>query len=163
MSRWTHVVGCIQCSWDYEKAEKCLGRPVLWDDHNKLGLKWDTPEYEDYFENVWKKAFEDNKKGEGIPMGSEGSLDWYFVQTKDEHVLGEGSLIAIQGDLRDYGWEDEVEYIIKWFKRAAFQSRFATLTINDEWSDNFITITITFGIVNVYKSPKDKGERYENN
>ena len=162
MSRWTHVVGCIQCDWDYEEAEKRLGRPVLWGDTDELGLQWGTPAYEDYSKNVWEKAFEDNEKGEGIPMGSEGSLDWYFVQTKDGHVFGEGTLIAIEGDLRDYGSESEVEYIIKWFKRAAFQSRFATLTIEDEWSDDYITVRINFNIVNISKYSK-KGEKYENN
>ena len=158
MSQWTHVVGAIQCSWTEEEAVEKLGKPVLWDDTNRLGLKWGTPEYKDYSENVWKKAFEDNDKGEGIPMGSEGSLDWYFVQTKDKDVIGEGSLIAIQGDLRDFGSEKEVNFIIEWFKRATKKVRFATLTIQDDWSDEFITITSTWGDVSICHYSIEEGK-----
>lgn len=159
MSQWTHVVGTIQCSWDEATAIEQLGKPVLWDDHRVF--KYGTPEYEDYMENVWKKAFDDNEKGIGIPMGSEGSLDWYFVQTKDENVLGEGSLIAIQGDLRDYGGETEVQYIIDWFIKAVGKARFATLTINDDYSDEYVTVTINWGDICIVHYKAEGGDNHE--
>jgi len=140
MSQWTHVVGSIQCSWSKDKATEFLGKPVLWNDHEDL--EYGTPEFEDYFKNVWDKAFDDSEAGTGIPMGSEGSIDWHFIDVpSQEHTLGEGSMIAIEGDLRDFGGEHDIQIIINWFKRAAKKARFATLTIKDEYSDEYITLT----------------------
>ena len=153
MSQWTHVVGSIQCSWDKKQAIEKLGKPVLWQDADKF--EYGTPEYKDYYENVWKKAFQDNKEGKGIPMGSEGSIDWYFIKTNQEHCLGEGTLISIQGDLRDFGGDEEVDLIVNWFEKATEDARFATLTIKDEYSPNYITIITYWGKCYVLKQNDD--------
>ena len=145
MSQWTHVIGSIQCCWSKKEALEKLGKPVLWDDCEKLGIKYGTPEFEDYSENVWRKAFKDNEKGEGIPMGSEGSIDWYFVNTANEDALGEGTLIAIQGDLRDFGGKKDIQVIINWFEKATEHARFATLTIKDDDSPKYITLISDWG------------------
>ena len=144
MSQWTHVIGTIQyCYKKPEDLEKILGKPVLWKD--ALKFKYGSPEQEDFHQNVWCKAFDDNEKGRGIPMGSEGSLEWYFVDTSEanENVLGEGSLIVIEGDLRDYGGKTEVNYIIKWFTNVLkeLSAREGILKIRDEWSPEIIIVT----------------------
>jgi len=143
MSQWTHAIGTIQYSYRKpEELEKILGKPILWKDG--LQFKYRSPEWEDFHQNVWCKAFDDNEKGCGIPMGSEGSLEWYFVDTSEanENVLGEGSLIAIEGDLRDYGGETEVNHIIKWFTNALVElgAREGILKIRDDWSSETIIV-----------------------
>ena len=155
MSQWTHMVGVIQCSWTKEEAEKLLGKPVLWDDHYKLGLKYGTPEYKDYMDNVWGKAFTDWEDGHGIPMGSEGSVDWYFTKTVDENCIGMGSIIAIQGDLRDFGGTYDIEQTIQWFVNAAKEARFASLVIKDEWSDEYIYIVADWGHIMISKGKEN--------
>jgi len=148
MSQWTHMVGAIQCHWTEEEAIERLGKPVLWNDTKKRGIKYGTPEWSDYYENVWSAAFDKFEKGEGIPMGSEGSVDWYFSKTNDDpSCLGMGGMIAIQGDLRDFGGDYDIKKTIDWFVRAAKGARFATLTIKDEWSTKYINVTISWGTV----------------
>lgn len=159
MSQWTHVVGSIQCSWTKDMATEFLGKPVLWDDHK--AFKYGTPEFEDYFKNVWEKAFDDSEAGTGIPMGSEGSIDWHFIHNESkEHTVGEGTMIAIEGDLRDFGGDKDIQTIINWFERAAKKARFATLTIKDEWSEEYITFTYSWGhgIEVKYKAEKNDSE-----
>lgn len=162
MSQWTHIVGAIQCHWDKETAIKRLGKPVLWDDAKRMGIKYDTPEYEDYYENTWAKAFQDNRDGCGIPMGSEGSIDWYFTKT-DEDYLGKGGMIAIQGDLRDYGGDKKIQFIVDWFIRATEDVRFATLTIRDEYTTEFVQVIVDWGHVIVARIPGEPAEEEESN
>lgn len=161
MSQWTHVVGSITCSWTKEEAIEKLGKPVLWDDHRVF--KYGTPEYEDYMKNIWEKAFDDSEKGVGIPMGSEGSIEWYFVEAPiNEHTLGEGSMVAIEGDLRDFGGEADIQIIINWFKKAVKDARFATLTIRDEYKDEYITLVHEWGTWNEIRYPTgEEGEGEE--
>ena len=154
MSQWTHVIGSIQCSWTKEKAIELLGKPVLWNDAEKLGIKFGTPEWENYYDNVWAKAFENNRKGVGIPMGSEGSIDWYFSNTADD-AIGEGSIISIEGDLRDFGGDAGIKLIIDWFVRAASESRFATLTIKDEFSEEYVNVIVDWHGVFISKVDKE--------
>lgn len=157
MSQWTHIVGAIQCSWTEEEAIEKLGKPVLWDDGKAL---FGTSEWDGYYQNVWCKAFDDSAAGVGIPMGSEGSINWKYVST-DEWYAGAGTLIAIEGDLRDFGGENDINLIINWFTRAAKKARFATLTIKDEWLDEYITVICDlWGTVTVIKHT---GENDENN
>lgn len=156
MSQWTHMVGTIQCSWSKEQAEEYLGKPVLWEDCKKLGIKYGTPEYEDYMENVWCKAFKNWEEGKGIPMGSEGSVDWYFNETVDENCIGMGSIIAIQGDLRDFGGEEEIKMVTQWFINAAIHARFAILVIRDEYSDEFVYVCVDWGHVMISKGKEGK-------
>ena len=160
MSRWTHVIGSIQCGWQKDMATEFLGKPVLWDDHEDL--EYGTPEYEDYFKNVWEKAFDDSDAGTGIPMGSEGSIDWHFIDVpSQEHTLGEGSMIAIEGDLRDFGGDKDIQTIINWFARVAKEARFATLTIKDEWSHEFITLTYYWGTMLETRYKDNEKENFE--
>ena len=156
MSQWTHVIGTIQCSWTEEDAIELLGKPVLWSDTDDL--EYGTPEYDSYYENVWRPAFDNFAKGKGIPMGSEGSVDWYFVKTKDQNCLGEGSLIAIQGDLRDFGGEKDIQGIIDWFVNAAKHARFATLIIKDEYSDEYVHIVADWGHIMIAKYTSGEDE-----
>lgn len=159
MSQWTHMVGTIQCSWSKEQAEEYLGKPVLWEDWS--GIEFDTPEWKDYYENVWSAAFDKFENGEGIPMGSEGSVDWYFSETNDDpSCLGMGGIIAIQGDLRDFGGEPDIKKAIDWFVRAAKWARFATLTIKDEWSTKYIHVIVDWGHIIIAEIKEDE---YENN
>lgn len=155
MSQWTHVVGAIQCSWTKEEAIEFLGKPVLWEDLKKLDLKYGTPEFEDYINNVWKKAFEANEMGFGIPMGSEGSIDWHFIET-ETNALGEGTMIAIEGDLRDFGGDEEVQFIIDWFSKATKKARFATLVVRDDWSDQYISVVSCWGNITITKYEESK-------
>jgi len=156
MSQWTHVIGTIQCDKEDKFVVKALGKPVLWSDSDEL--EYGTPEYEDYDENVWKKAFEENRKGRGIPMGSEGSINYKITSTLEENdYAGEGTLVAIEGDLRDYGGEKDVDFIIDWFTRGAreLHARAAVLSIDDEWSDQFVVVYWDFGRVRVNYFPKE--------
>lgn len=151
MSQWTHAIGTIQCrTCTKEEVERIMGKPVLWNDH--LDIKYGTPKWEDYHKNVWCRAFEENEKGRGIPMGSEGSMEWYLVDTSknNENVAGEGTLIAIEGDLRDYGGEAEVQYIIQWFRKAVDElgGREAILKIHDEWTPYSLVIMYNWALKN---------------
>lgn len=156
MSQWTHFLGTVQCCGTEEEVEKAFGKPVLWNDISKLGYQCGTPEYDDYYKNVWYQAFKDFRLGRGIPMGSEGSVKWKFSDThnidyddgEDYTAMGEGSLIAIEGDLRDFGDEDDIQKSIDWFVKGcnAIRARLATLYINAEWGD-IILIEFTWGEV----------------
>lgn len=134
MSQWTHFLGTIQCSRSREAVEAALGKPVLWgdDDH----LEYGTPEYEEWYENTWTAAFRNFGRG-GIPMGSEGSVNWHFTKTGNGEytAIGEGSLVAIEGDLRDFGEEEsDITNSINWFLKACetLHARTAVLRIEVE-------------------------------
>ena len=136
MSQWTHFIGTIQYNGNYDDALKALGKPILWNDAKQL--EYGTPQYKDYYTNVWRAAFKNFEAGQGIPMGSEGSINWKFSDTsvENENVLGEGALIAIEGDLRDFGEnDDEINRSIAWFEKACQQlyARDAVLKIDVEF------------------------------
>jgi hypothetical protein len=49
-------------------------------------------------------------------MGSEGSLNWNYIPYKDNnHSLRQGIYI-IDGDLRDYGSDEDIDKIVNWIK-----------------------------------------------
>ena len=91
-------------------------------------------------------------------MGSEGSINYKITSTLEENdYAGEGTLVAIEGDLRDYGGEKDVDFIIDWFVRGAreLHARAAVLSIDDEWSDQFVVVYWDFGRVRVNYFPKE--------
>lgn len=144
MSQWTHVIGTIQCSKEDDLVVKALGKPALWSDE----IDYET----------WKNAFEENRKGRGIPMGSEGSIHYKVIDTSEKNdYVGEGTLVAIEGDLRDYGGEKDIDFIIDWFTKGAqkLDARAAVLSIDDEWSDQFVVVYWDFGRVRVNYFPKE--------
>ena len=100
MSQWTHVCGLIRIDsmWDVRKS--------LIDSFGK------TYKYADSIE-AWEACT--------VPTGSEGSVQYDIVNTRDEKkfALSGGSItfgyVAIHGDLRDY---DDANEIYEWIKNA---------------------------------------------
>lgn len=159
MSFWTHFIGTMQfCARSYEDVEAVLGKPTLFEDV----WRWDdwedrTEEEIDRRQNeLWVPAFEAWRNGTGMPMGSEGSINWRYVDTSRENdkVLGEGTLVAIEGDLRDFG--DNIEDIKKsilWFRNKCFAlgTRNAVLRIQADWYQFVIYGYSTRLIVHAFK------------
>lgn len=97
MSQWTHVAGII-------RIDSMAG--ILSADTIKLTLKalMGTPVT---YEDLMGDDIETH-----VPMGSEGSLQYEIVKTRDENGLPWGH-VAVWGDLRDY---TDVEAIKVWFQ-----------------------------------------------
>lgn len=89
MSRWTHVNGLIRV--------------------NAICSNFKNNEI---LEDI-QKCF-----GTTIPCGSEGSLQYEFIELKEENSINCG-VIAIHGDLREYWNKDE---IVNWIKIAISSS-----------------------------------------
>lgn len=168
MSCWTQVIGNIitSCS-DYEKIESIMGKPVEWPE-----LDFDLPKDEfmrqlnDFQSNVWKPAFERYRTYEDqLPMGSEGSIDWRYVDTNDinERVAGKGTMIAIDGSLRDFGGEEDVRKTVKWFVRCCHElyARYAVLVISDDISSYKTTVIYNWGTAYIYHNGDDFKEQIQ--
>ena len=97
MSNWTHVAGVIRIDdlrLDNIKPdfEKVFGKTLRFED--------DWPEYDEF------------KKEEYLPIGSEGSLEMSVYVNEDIHCMA-AYVVTIFGDLRDH---DDPDEIINWFK-----------------------------------------------
>ena len=134
MSQWTHVVGVIQLDpVNQETVENALGVPLTWND----------------MMNRTERFFRHAKSAVEIPAGSEGTIVWYLQDTTEKkegdeswNVLGEGSIISIEGDLRNFGECDEdVQEIAEWFINGCKKlvgPRWATLSIEVEFGNSYI-------------------------
>ena len=132
MSQWTHVIGVIQTSpVTQEAVENAFGVPKTWKD-----MWYHT---ERYFR---ESPIE-------IPRGSEGSIVWHLQDTvqkvnenDSQSVIGEGSIISIEGDLRDFGdCDEDVQQIAEWFINGCKKlncPRWATLSIEVEYGNSYI-------------------------
>ena len=146
MSFWTHFIGTMQFrSRSYEEVEAILGKPTLfrdvwtWDDDEERTEE----EIHRRQEELWKPAFVAWENGTGMPMGSEGSINWRYVDTsrENDHVFGEGTLVAIEGDLRDFGADiEDIRKSLLWFRSKCFDlgARESVLRIQTDWWYNFI-------------------------
>lgn len=121
MSIWTHVIGTIQC----EPSTK-----------DKLVAALGTP---------WKFGHLNETRfvGPHVPEGSEGSIQW----TASHHgnskwrVVGEGTVIAIEGDLRDYGDDiRDIKEVVDWFTHGceALDARAGLLSISVEFGPQLV-------------------------
>lgn len=131
MSQWTHVIGVVQlCPVTQETVENAFGIPKTWKD------MWHHTER--YF----------RESPVEIPTGSEGSIVWHLQDTRELvgeddqwNILGEGSLISIEGDLRHFGECDEdVQEIAEWFINGCKKlgPRWATLSIEVEYGNSYM-------------------------
>lgn len=144
MSQWTHVLGVVQLyPVKQERVENAFGIPKTWKD------MWHRTER--YFRESPVK----------IPTGSEGSIVWYLQDTTEKTdegenwtVLGEGSIIFIEGDLRDFGECDEdVQEIAEWFINGCKKlggPRWATLSIEVEYGNSYV-IDVTWDKYIIHK------------
>lgn len=127
MSQWTHVIGTIQC-----------GRVSDEEVAKSLGTTWT-------FEEMWNKTIQ-NKKfiGPKVPEGSEGSVQYNITrhnENEEFRAIGEGTLIAIEGDLRDYGDDiRDVKELVDWFTQGCqfLDARLAILSISIEFGPQLI-------------------------
>lgn len=145
MSFWTHFIGTMQfCSSSYEEVEAILGKPTLWPEFDyHLPKDEFMSQVEDFSNNIWMPAIEAWDNGTGMPMGSEGSINWKYSDTSKENknVFGEGTLIAIEGDLRDFGADiEDIRKSMLWFRSKCFAlgAREAVLRIQADGWYNFI-------------------------
>jgi len=133
MSQWTHVIGVVQLHpVTQEEVENAFGIPKTWHD------MWHGTE----------RFFRHANSAVKIPAGSEGSVVWHLQDTTEKsdeddawHVLGEGSIISIEGDLRDFGETDEdVQEIAEWFIDGCkkLNPRWATLSIEVEFGNSYM-------------------------
>lgn len=166
MSYWTQVIGNIITGCrDYEKIESIMGKPVYWAEFD-LDLPQDEyiRQVDDFHKNIWKPAFEryDNNEDQ-LPMGSEGSIDWRFVDTNDvnESVFGKGCMIPIDGSLRDFGGDEDVRKTVNWFIRCCNElyARYGVLVITDDMSSYKTTVIYDFGTAYTYHNGKDFKEK----
>ena len=129
MSYWAHVCGCIRIDSlrlsendikkDSQRIEEVLGKIMQWD-----------YEGDDYGKTK-------------LPMGSEGSLEYSIIGNPDLSHLA-AYVVAIWGDLRDYGEDiEDIQYIEDWFNNVCseFIIRQAVLTITAGCLEEPKTIT----------------------
>lgn len=159
MSFWTHFIGTMQfCSHSYEEVEAVLGKPTLfrdvwtWDENEERTIE----EINRRQEELWKPAFVAWREGTGMPMGSEGSINWKYVDTskENENVFGEGTLVAIEGDLRDFGYDiEDIRKSLLWFRSKCFDlgARESVLRINADWYHFIIYGSRSHLIVHAFK------------
>lgn len=134
MSQWTHVIGVIQLRpVKQEAVENALGVPKTWND----------------MINRTERYYRHAESSIRIPAGSEGTITWHLQDTREEaeedehwHIADEGSLISIEGDLRDFGEDKEdVQQIAEWFINGCKKLggvRWATLSIEVEFGNSYI-------------------------
>lgn len=134
MSQWTHVVGVIQLDpVTQEEVENALGVPKTWND----------------MVNRTKRYCRHLQSSVDIPTGSEGTIVWHLQDTTEKtkeddswNILGEGSIISIEGDLRNFGeYDEDVQEIAKWFIKGCKKlgsPRWATLSIEVEFGNSYI-------------------------
>jgi hypothetical protein len=102
MSQWTHVNGAIR--YDALRIE---GMPFNTLESYKE-LLGNTASFDDD-EKAWDKC--------NVPSGSEGSIQFNFWKNPDLHHIAAFG-VHIFGDLRDFGDDELVERIKKWFEKV---------------------------------------------
>ena len=144
-----------------------MGKPVEWPEFDD-DLERDEymRQVEDFSNHIWKPAFKNYREHEDqMPMGSEGSLDWRYVDTNDinNRVIGKGSMIAIDGSLRDFGGEEDVRKTVKWFVRCCNElyARYAVLVITDDMSSYKTTVIYNWGTAYIYHNGDDFKEKIQ--
>ena len=119
MSQWTHVKTIFVLKNEYcanvANIAKSYGKEISYE------------EYEDCL-------FSEEKT---LPLGSEGSLhinihnniDWYKNNEKFNSAI-----IYVYGDLKDFGYEDDIIELRKWFYKSCNEAiDSATLIATNEW------------------------------
>ena len=107
MSQWTHITAAIRYNYlemlmgNSPIDMGCFGKPVGWEDDFKSEVPAITG-------------------SPTLPCGSEGSLDYEIIKSKDESSLGCRDAI-FHGDLRDY---DDVEEILEYFKEITTKDKY---------------------------------------
>jgi len=109
MSQWTHVAGLIRL----DSMESVVKLPIK----EKAGKMQEAIKKALGNTCDFESSLEETQAC-NVPQGSEGSLQYrvYRNSDEDEHALSWG-YIAIYGDLRDFGKEDESE-IVDWFQKS---------------------------------------------
>lgn len=119
MSQWTHVCGMIRSDFvDFSGKD-----PLAIDERTKIeGALGPISSY-------------GHRCITHAPSGSEGSLKWKIIETEGSYVNRFN--IAIWGDLRDYGSDEEdIDKIKRWFKNvcgSCMMVRDAVLQIHVEF------------------------------
>ena len=107
MRIWTHVYGMIQGYMPEgateEDIRKVIGTMRVWDDF--VGKDFITLK-------EWKEAFDKTKNP--IPMRSEGSME-YVIDFRESEEYGKTVIISFFGNLRDYGGDEDLRGLLKWF------------------------------------------------
>lgn len=119
MSQWTHVKAIFVVKNEYyadaENIAKSYGKEISYE------------ECEDCL-------FSEEKT---LPLGGEGSLhisvhnniDWYENNEKFNSTI-----IYVYGDLKDFGYEDDIMELRKWFYESCNEAIYkATLIATNEW------------------------------
>ena len=126
MSQWTHVNGSIRFN-----ALRMQGMPFasIEDIKEYMGK---TFSYDDN-ESTWDAC--------DVPSGSEGSLQFTFWANPSTTALA-AYTVGIFGDLRDFGSEEDIESLKKWFNEKitgeGVMVRSAILEIDVEYGEKTI-------------------------
>jgi hypothetical protein len=118
MSRWTHVAGVI-------RVDSIPG--VIPD-----------PEFSKIFKTFNYHNAETMRNSCNVPYGSEGSLQ-VSVYTNPATVGVPRFIVTIWGDLRDFGDDNDMVLMKKWWKKTLKQFpmiRQAVLKVDDEHEEN---------------------------
>ena len=128
MSVWTHVYGMVQGyvpeNTTEEDIKKVIGVMRVWDDFVEKNI---------VTSQEWKEAFDKTKNP--IPMGSEGSME-YVIGFRESEDYGKTAIISFFGNLRDYGGDEDLRGLLKWFM-SIFDFVFAPkayINIEDYWN-----------------------------
>lgn len=112
MSIWTHVTGTIRVDgYSENKAAPFSLSPKMLEYDEDLYNK--TEEEREAFYKAQSENW-DEIKASGIPMGSEGPLEWEWLPEADDSSMVCGQYV-IKGDLRDY---EDAAPIIQWIKNV---------------------------------------------
>lgn len=137
MSQWTHISGTFRVDgFDFESItrlteddKKDVTAPcpmnigIMTPEYDFDATDNMTPEQKDNYYKLRRDQWEAAEKS-GIPMGSEGSLEWSWIGLKDSSSVCRGHYV-ITGDLRDY---DSAEPIFQWVKKIV-----AELKVKNYW------------------------------
>ena len=129
MSQWTHVAAVFRLDSlgpiSDENIIECFGKPVT---YKELG---------DYDESDPSKV---------LPMGSEGSLEMSIWHNPDHSELA-STTVSVFGDLRDFGGNEGLEKLKKWFDDCCknFMVRQAVMHIEDEYADEPVVVQYCYG------------------
>jgi hypothetical protein len=122
MSQWTHINGQIRIddmrfleSEGALKVKKILGNTFDWN------------------------STEEEEEECSVPYGSEGSLQYIIYENPNLHHLA-AYVVSVYGDLRDFGDDEDVEKVKKWFTSVIDSSiiRQAILEIDVEGKGGII-------------------------
>lgn len=124
MSQWTHVAAVFRLDSlgpiSDENIIECFGKTVSYE------------ELHDYDELDSSKV---------LPMGSEGSLEMNIWHNPDHRDLA-STTVSVFGDLRDFGGNEGLEKLKKWFDDCckSFMVRQAIMQIIDEYANEPVVL-----------------------